>query len=83
MYVVTDATSFTLPEIPGLDLGSERELDWLIESHGEFASVDDMCDPDNEGFLDAYSGDGFVPMGRRTGDGSYTVSGGRWFTTAP
>ena len=81
MFVVTDSSTFTLPEIAGFALAADTTYVWKVESHGDYASVDGMAEP--EGFLDAYSADRGTPLGRRRGDGTYTISAERAFVTAP
>ena len=55
---------------------------WRIQTHGSAASVDEMCGP--EGYADSFglSASDIEPVGPRQGDGSYTVSLPRFFTTA-
>lgn len=52
-----------------------------METHGDWASVDEMAAPG--GFMDAFASDGATPIGPRLGNGEYTASVSRYFTTAP
>ncbi len=83
LYVVTDETSFTFPEVAGFALRAGGTHSWTIETHGDFATVDEMTG--SNGFLDAYSFERTVtvPQGRRTGAGTHTISAERDFVTAP
>jgi hypothetical protein len=77
IYVVTTKTKFTIPSIVGgaLPLRSGATYRWWVETHGDFATVDEMTGPN--GFADAYSHPsfGYVPTGPIQQDGSYTFSG--------
>jgi hypothetical protein len=54
---------------------------WRVETHGSAASVDELAVPG--GYLDAFSRTEGYAEGPRTSDGSYSISTGRTFTTAP
>lgn len=82
IYIVTSKTKFTMPSIVGgaLPLRTGMNYHWWVETHGDFATVDEMAGPN--GFADAYShpGFGYVPTGPIQQDGSYTYSGGYGFS---
>lgn len=81
LFVVTDATKITLPEAIGFELRPGARHYWTVEVHGTAESVDEATGPD--GFLDSYSIYDDSPRGPRRGDGTYSYSGLRMFTTAP
>jgi hypothetical protein len=83
LRIITSAESGTVPVMPdGFALRANGFHFWRIQTHGSAASVDDMCGP--EGFADSFgiSPSDIEPVGPRQGDGSYTVSLPRFFTTA-
>ncbi len=82
-FVVTAKQELTLPSFSslGLDLRKGAPHLWAVEVHGEYASVDEMADPD--GFLDSFSNTYDRPMGPQRGSGSFAASMGFGFTTAP
>ena len=82
LYVVTQKTSFTIPQVIGQNFMHEDNLYvWRVETHGKLATTDAMTGP--TGFMDPFSGDNAAPRGPHTGDGQYTISSARLFTTAP
>jgi hypothetical protein len=84
LYIVTSKTHFALSELPavptGFRLAPGEPYGWQIETHGKPASVDEMCGP--AGFIDEFAESTQAPMPAR-GSGSFTVSKGAQFTTAP
>jgi hypothetical protein len=85
LYIVTTRTSFTIPKVLGgaYTLAGNRNYFWTVETHGSFATVDEMAGPN--GFADGYSGATYVggigePQGLRQESGSYTVSTRSYFT---
>lgn len=85
LFIVTQKTSFTLPEVlgGGYTLTSGRTYRWWVETHGSLKTVDQMAEAG--GFADAYSGPtqlgpAGVPMGLEQESGSYTSSGAAFFT---
>ena len=82
-FVVTSRTQTPLPSFAseGFTLRANQRHNWRVETHGNANSVDALCGPN--GFIDSM---GFYiddVVGPGTGDGSYTISTGRTFTTAP
>jgi hypothetical protein len=82
-YVVTARTQTKLPsfENEGYAWRKAGDHNWRVETHGNASTVDELCGPN--GFIDSM---GFYiddVVGPGTGDGSYTISTGRTFTTAP
>ena len=85
LYIVTQKTTLTLPGVLGgsYTLPPGRLYRWWVETHGSFATVDDMTSAD--GFLDSYSGPtqfsaAGKPMGAKQVSGSYTTTGTAFFT---
>jgi hypothetical protein len=82
LWVVTADKQLTIPEVlnGGFALNGNNVHSWNVETHGEFASVDAMAEP--EGFWDLFTWeDG--PVGPLVDEGSWSVSSSRYFTTAP
>jgi hypothetical protein len=82
LWVVTAEKQLTIPDVldGGFALNADNFHKWNVETHGAFTSVDEMMGPD--GFWDLFTWeDG--PVGPLTDDGAWTVSGTRWFATAP
>ena len=82
LYVITADKELTIPDVldGGFELNPGDAIRWNVETHGAFASVDAMAGPD--GFLDLFAWEG-GPVGPLTDDGEWTISAGRYFTTAP
>jgi len=85
LYIVTHKTTFTLPKVLGgsYQLTPARVYRWTVETHGAFATVDQMAQPG--GFLDAYSGptqytEPGEPAGTKQVSGSYTCTSPGYFT---
>ena len=90
VYVVTANTTFTIPAVlnGGFNLRSGMLHQWMVEAHGEYATVDDMASP--VGYASPFGIDklgtfpgGGSPQGPRTGNGTFTVSDERYFTYQP
>jgi hypothetical protein len=82
MYVVTSEKRLTIPSFPnGFTLIPGDLYNWRVETHGDAASVDELADAD--GFADSWAPYAYAPESPKRGDGTYTISGGRLFTTAP
>jgi hypothetical protein len=79
--VVTTRRTITLPTIPGFSLRPGGDYNWRVETHGSSTSVDEVTG--SAGHFDAFGADDERPLGRISGSGSYTISTGRVFTTAP
>lgn len=84
LYVISNEHSFKLPSVlSGMySLVHGESYRWQIETHGNPASVDDMAGP--SGFIDAFSTNhsDFSPLGKRPGDGAYTLSVATFFKVA-
>lgn len=83
LFIVTTKKQFTIPEVAGgsFHLDKEQLYLWRVETHGDFATVDELANP--AGFMDAFSADWEVPLGPKQSDGSFTMSGAYRFWTAP
>lgn len=90
LYVVTSNTAFTIPTVlgGGFTLRSGVVHTWMVEAHGQYASVDEMASP--VGYADSFGIDRLgtfagsaTPRGPRTGSGTFAVSAERYFTYAP
>lgn len=83
IFVVTADTNFTLPTVlqGGHALRSGGVHFWTVEAHGTYASVDAMASP--SGYANSFRMDWYRPQGPRTGNGTLTVSGRRYFTYEP
>lgn len=85
MYIVTSRRQFKLGELPILQgqfkLMPAEVHTWNVQTHGKFASTDDMAGP--KGYLDAFALGDEQPEGPANGDGSFTHSARSGFTTAP
>ncbi|HKU41358.1 MAG TPA: carboxypeptidase-like regulatory domain-containing protein, partial [Polyangiales bacterium] len=76
VHVVTSKREARLPLAATFEYEPNRSVEWYVETHGEFASLDDATGP--EGYLDtcAYG----VPRGPTRGTGIFTESE-RWPAT--
>ncbi|HEX6274924.1 MAG TPA: hypothetical protein VFZ53_17900, partial [Polyangiaceae bacterium] len=82
MYIVTGEKRASIPEFPnGFTLIPDDLHNWRVEIHGDATSVDELAGP--EGFADSWAPYGEGPNSPKRGDGSFSISGGRRFTTAP
>jgi hypothetical protein len=86
IYVLTTRKQITIPTFSGFQLIEGHEHYWRVETHGDFANVDEATGP--EGFADAMrspyeSSICDEPVGPRQGDGALTISAGRFFTPTP
>ncbi len=89
MYIVTTQTDVALPSVLGgtftllPEVGEQgAEYAWGIETHGDYATVDDMAGP--AGFIDSFGASwGSSPTGPTRQNGSFTYSGSYPFTLAP
>lgn len=83
LFIVTAREEFTIPEVVGgaFELISDDLTEWHVETHGDWTDVDAMAGPG--GFMDAFASDGATPIGPRLGNGAYTASVSRYFTTTP
>ncbi|MET0390620.1 MAG: carboxypeptidase-like regulatory domain-containing protein [Polyangiales bacterium] len=79
--VLTGDKTATLPVAPKSDLVTPAAAmyTWTVETHGDFASVDDACT--DKGTLSPYA-TGAI-LGTKRGSGSYTASAANVFTTKP
>jgi hypothetical protein len=81
---VTSRRQFKLADVPVVQgqfkLMAAELHTWEIQTHGKFASTDDMTGP--KGYLDAFALDTSLPKGPPSGDGSFTSSPLSSFTTA-
>jgi hypothetical protein len=82
LYIVTTNEEFTLPTVVqgAYELLADDVTEWYVETHGSYDGVDAIARPG--GFPDPIGGAG-APVGPRRGDGSFTQTGYRVFTTAP
>ena len=78
---MTSRRTIALPTYDGYTLRRGGSHYWRIERHGSASSVDALAGP--QGYLDPFSVTDDFPYGPRTGDGTFSVSTGRSFTTAP
>jgi hypothetical protein len=79
LFVVTSRNRITLPSIAGYALRAGRAHTWQVETHGDGDSVDAFASP--QGGFDSIGSWGY-PEGPKTGNGSFTQSLRRSFTTA-
>jgi hypothetical protein len=82
-YIVTTKKKFTLPTSNGYSWIGGRVYFWRVETHGSFATVDQMTGP--TGFADAYYGPTQStsvgePQGPKQDSGSLTMSAKGFFT---
>jgi hypothetical protein len=82
MWVVTQQPQTQLPSFPGTGLAipAGATAFWTVETHGNYATVNDATGP--TGMLDSMSASG-EPFGPRTTSGTFTQSEVRPFTVAP
>jgi hypothetical protein len=82
MYIVTAAKRVSIPEFPnGFTLIPDDLYGWSVEVHNDVATVDDLAGP--QGFIDSWAPTGEGPSSPRRGDGSFSATDERYFTTAP
>jgi hypothetical protein len=82
LFVVTTENQVTLPPVVGgFQLRPNVGHTWTVEVHGTADSMDEATGA--EGYLDGFSYGSEEPRGPRGGDGSYSFSARRYFTTAP
>ncbi len=83
LYIVTSKKQFKIPTVVGgaFKLDPEQFFRWRVETHGDFATVDQMSGP--TGFMDAFSNTWQTPTGPRQESGSFTLSAAYGFTTSP
>jgi hypothetical protein len=80
--IVTGEKRVTIPEFPnGFTLIPDDLYNWRVETHGDAATVDEAAGPD--GFVDSWAPYADGPNNPKRGDGTYAISAGRLFTTAP
>lgn len=82
-YIVTAQKKFTLPDVSGFLWVPARDYRWRIETHGDYATVDQMTGPN--GFVDSFAGATALsyndaPAGPRMQSGSFTRSKMAYFT---
>jgi hypothetical protein len=82
LWVITAKKTVTIPKVldGGFELAPGNYHCWNVQTHGKFASVDEMAG--SKGFWDPYSVEN-EPVGPRTASGEWTNSSNRCFTTAP
>jgi hypothetical protein len=82
LYIVTGEKRVSIPEFAnGFTLLPGDLYNWRVQVHGDPATVDDLADED--GFADSWAPWADAPNNPKRGDGSFTISAGRTFTTAP
>jgi hypothetical protein len=87
IFVVTTRKQLTIPTFPdAFQLTEGSEHYWRAETHGDYADVDAATGP--EGYADSmrspYASNACEePIGRRQGDGAFSISGGRLFYPGP
>ncbi len=81
VYVVTNNTHASLPDLSelGLFYSNHGQYTWAVETHGTAASTDELAG--ERGFLDPFSGDLNYPMGLNPGQGRFSRSSTRSFTS--
>ncbi len=81
LFVVTAEKTFKIPQKMAADfkLQTDKTFEWRIATHGKLGSVDDMTGPD--GFLQPFDLGNELPYGPLQGDGEYSISNSRLFTT--
>lgn len=79
MHVVTTAKTASLPAFTDASytVPAATSCEWFVETHGTYATVDDAAGP--TGYIDTFSH--HAPEGPKTGDGSYTETIHRTFTS--
>jgi hypothetical protein len=85
VIIVTAKHQFSLGELPvvggkGNLLKGNPQM-WHVQTHGKFASVDEMAGPD--GFLDDFWSSDTRPFGPARKDGVFTDTTHAYFTAAP
>jgi hypothetical protein len=81
LYIVTAGKQTSIPSFPnGFQLIPGDVYNWRVETHGSFATVDEMAGP--EGFVDSWAPYCEGVENPRRGDGQYAISAGRLFTMA-
>lgn len=83
LYIVTASRQVKLSDVQILHdvIAPNSYHNWLVETHGQFASVDAMAGPN--GYMDAFGNNNYRPWGPHHTDGAFTTSGLSYFTTAP
>jgi hypothetical protein len=82
LYIVTGEKRVSIPEFGnGFTLLPGDLYNWRVQVHGDPATVDDLAGED--GFADSWAPWADGPNNPKRGDGSFTISAGRTFTTAP
>jgi hypothetical protein len=86
LYIVTTRKKLSIASLAGewvLEhaIGTDAPVtyDWWIETHGHFATVDDMTGPN--GYVDEFSRYYISPVALHQTDGTYTFSAAPQFTT--
>ncbi|HEX6272101.1 MAG TPA: carboxypeptidase-like regulatory domain-containing protein, partial [Polyangiaceae bacterium] len=82
IFVVTTRRNITFPTFGNFVPRAGASYNWRVETHGSATSVDELAG--SFGYLDSFSRmDDYEEGPRMVYDGSYTISTGRRFTTAP
>lgn len=83
LFIVTTKKQFKIPDVAGgiFELDSAQFYRWRVETHGDFATVDEMTGA--SGFMDDFGDSWSDPTGPTQSSGSYTLSPAFGFTTAP
>jgi hypothetical protein len=83
IYIVTGEKRVSIPEFGnlGFTLLPGDLYNWRVQVHGDPATVDDLADED--GFADSWAPWCDAPSNPKRGDGTFAISAGRRFTTAP
>jgi hypothetical protein len=83
LYIVTTKKKFQIPSVVdgAFVLYPDSDYSWWVETHGSFATVDEMTGP--TGWFDEFGKEYSTPLGVEQPSGSYTSSAFYQFTTKP
>jgi hypothetical protein len=83
LYIVTTQKKFQIPSVVdgAFVLAPGEDYNWWVETHGSFATVDEMTGP--TGWFDEFGKEYDTPLGIEQPSGSYTSSAAYQFTTKP
>lgn len=83
LYIVTTQKKFQIPSVVdgAFVLYPGEVYSWWVETHGSFATVDEMTGP--TGWFDEFGKEYNRPLGVEQPSGSYTSSAAYQFTTKP
>jgi hypothetical protein len=86
LYIVTTQKKFSIPSVVDgawvlehATADPPAQYEWWVETHGHFATVDEMTGPN--GYVDEFGVNYITPVAIHQADGTYTYSAAYEFTT--